>query len=165
MLEAMQMLSSFCQPIFNPHNVRHQSKEEKEGQDSEGLDQRLFYYDVLMTVSESAIPAMPSYDGGERKGVVFDSNQKERCGTTHLVHLWEAQGHLGTLFSMAPSVDMVGRSAQQALAVKWYFHATEEIALCLAGLFSQCFPNYYKKYRAAFDVGIRTLADPGPWLG
>jgi hypothetical protein len=43
--------------------------------------------------------------------------------------------------------------------------ATEAMAVRLAAIFSVCFPQYYQKYRAAFDAGVWYESDPGPWLG
>jgi len=35
----------------------------------------------------------------------------------------------------------------------------------LSACFEVAFPNYYAKYKAAFEAGIWTTKDPGPWLG
>jgi len=66
---------------------------------------------------------------------------------------------------MNPSAAMIGKTAVQGSAAKWYLLATREVALTLAGIFSVCFLKYYEMYKEAFDAGIWTSADPGPWLG
>ena len=53
-----------------------------------------------------------------------------------------------------------------AVEVKYYFIATEALAIYLAKMFKVSFPEYYEKYRHAFAAGhwFGNL-DPGPWLG
>ncbi|GLB45874.1 hypothetical protein LshimejAT787_3500020 [Lyophyllum shimeji] len=85
----------------------------------------------------------------------------ERVGVTHLVHGWEQQGHPG---NFAVSTDIV-RNANAAQTVEWYFQATQSMARRLAAMFKVAFPDYYQKYRRAFNAGVWTRSDPGPWLG
>ncbi|KAG6905514.1 hypothetical protein DXG01_002283 [Tephrocybe rancida] len=35
----------------------------------------------------------------------------------------------------------------------------------LAAMFEVAFPEYYAKYKVAFDAGVWEADDPGPWLG
>lgn len=35
----------------------------------------------------------------------------------------------------------------------------------LAEMFEALFPEYYQRYRKAFDAGVWLRADPGPYLG
>jgi hypothetical protein len=57
------------------------------------------------------------------------------------------------------------RGSHAALAVRWYFRATAEVAEMLSMYFSIAFPAEHKTYRRAFDVGGWLTEDPGPWLG
>lgn len=52
---------------------------------------------------------------------------------------------------------------QQAAA--WYFSATSELGAILAGMFQAAYPDYYKRYRAAFEAGVWCQCDGGPFLG
>ncbi|KAG2029498.1 hypothetical protein BDR03DRAFT_987711 [Suillus americanus] len=46
-----------------------------------------------------------------------------------------------------------------------YFKATETLVLCLAAMFHVAFPEFYEKYRKAFEAGKWTVVDFGPFLG
>jgi hypothetical protein len=167
MLEATQMLSSFCQPVFHPRDVRHRPDDEEPGA-GESRDPRIFYYNVPSSISQPAVPeVLPS--GYYRPGVEVPAASEiplgERRGTTHLVHSWPAQGHPAAKFGMAPSVDMTGKSSAQAQAVQWYYQASAGVAQTLAGMFSVCFPKFYLTYQRAFEAGVWLTSDPGPWLG
>ena len=105
----------------------------------------------------------------------------ERTGVTHLTHSWHAQGHERPTVGLVPShrlkqlTLLIGRilsslhltcaEAPSALAVRWYFRATAEVAQTLGAYFSVAFPAEYEKYRRAFDAGVWLTEDPGPWLG
>jgi hypothetical protein len=94
MLEITQMLSSFCQPAFSFRDIRHKPQEEGPD-DFSASDPRLFYHNVPTTISEQPVMAEPGSFNERRPGVEDSSETEfaERRGTTHLVHLWEAQGH------------------------------------------------------------------------
>jgi len=82
------MLSSFCQPVFHPRDVRHQPDDEEPGA-GEGQDPRIFYYNVPSSISEPAVPeVLPS--GYYRPGVKVPTASKfplvECQETIHLVH-------------------------------------------------------------------------------
>jgi hypothetical protein len=57
------------------------------------------------------------------------------------------------------------KGSYAALAVKYYYRATRNVALLLGEYFSAAFPDEYTKYKEAFDAGVWNLEDPGPWLG
>lgn len=165
MLEVTQTLASFCQPEFNPRDIRHQPQEEGP-QDPQAMDPRLFYSKIPTTISKSPVPG-DSPVNERRPGVEVASQAEfgERRGTMHLVHLWEAQGHPAKKYGMTPSADMTGKSCTQSQATDWYFCASAHVARILAGIFSVCFPKFYQLYRKAFDAGVWLTSDPGPWLG
>lgn len=50
-------------------------------------------------------------------------------------------------------------------ALMGYYRATKKLAKQLGVIFEVLMPECYKKYRSAFDAGVWTRADPGPWLG
>jgi hypothetical protein len=52
-----------------------------------------------------------------------------------------------------------------ALAVKYYFMATWEVAEILKAYFKIAFPEEYLRYQDAFEAGIWEKEDTGPWLG
>jgi len=67
---------------------------------------------------------------------------------------------------MTHSRDMAGRGCCTAqMHVRRYFEATKPVALRLSACFKVAFPDYYAKYKAAFEAGVWTSEDPGPWLG
>ncbi|KAG1722153.1 hypothetical protein EDB19DRAFT_1590646, partial [Suillus lakei] len=45
-----------------------------------------------------------------------------------------------------------------------YFKDTEELALYLAAMFHEAFPNFYMKYEWVFKAGKWAVIDPGPFL-
>jgi hypothetical protein len=159
------MLASICQPEFNPRDIRHRPKGE-EPEDHQALDPRLFYSKIPTTISESPVPSDPPVDEG-RPGVEVASQAEsgERRGTIHLVHLWQAQGRPAEKYGMTPSADMTGKSCTQSQATDWYFCASALVAQKLAGMFSVCFPKFYRLYQKAFEAGVWLTSDPGPWLG
>jgi hypothetical protein len=74
MLEATQMLSSFCQPVFHPRDVCHQPDDEEPGA-GEGQDPRIFYYNVPSSISEPTVSeVLPS--GYYRPGVKVPTASK-----------------------------------------------------------------------------------------
>jgi len=64
---------------------------------------------------------------------------------------------------MVPSKDFhcLGQGAQ---AVKKYLTDTERTLARLASMFQAAFPDYYEKYRKAFEAGYWTKEDKGPWI-
>lgn len=66
---------------------------------------------------------------------------------------------------MTPSRDMTGRTASGQMAVGLYFKLTRPVALFLAQCLKVSFPDYYERYKDAFEAGVWTREDPGPWLG
>jgi hypothetical protein len=42
---------------------------------------------------------------------------------------------------------------------------TKSIARKISAMFKAAFPDWYKKYRQAFDAGVWLRNDPGPFLG
>lgn|ERR1700753_2470606 len=65
---------------------------------------------------------------------------------------------------MVPSADML-RSGQGAMAVNSYFRITQRVSAQLAAMFKAAFPEYYDKYKKAFEAGVWLKEDNGPWLG
>ncbi|KAJ7861146.1 hypothetical protein B0H14DRAFT_2743132 [Mycena olivaceomarginata] len=63
------------------------------------------------------------------------------------------QGHPQGPFM--PSSDFF-RGCQAALAVRYYYRATREVAIYLSCMF---------EYTKAFKAGVWEPADPGPWIG
>lgn len=57
------------------------------------------------------------------------------------------------------------RTAESALAVKYYLRASRPMALRLAALFKKAWPAFYEKYQKAFDAGVWEREDPGPFCG
>ncbi|KAF8230249.1 hypothetical protein L208DRAFT_1282788, partial [Tricholoma matsutake] len=66
--------------------------------------------------------------------------------------------------NLMPSKDSL-RGCQAAMAVKWYYQVTEEVAHLLSAYFKKAFPEYHRQCSKAFSAGIWNLEDPGPWLG
>jgi hypothetical protein len=67
---------------------------------------------------------------------------------------------------MTHSQDMNGRGrcgAEQY--VRRYFEGSRPVAQYLSMCFKVAFPDYYRKYKAAFEAGAWMPEDPGPWLG
>ncbi|KAG0693692.1 hypothetical protein DFH29DRAFT_1007023 [Suillus ampliporus] len=102
------------------------------------------------------------------KGVeyVYQDNTftSELTGVLHLVHGWPDQAHDPEKYGIHPSKNIVS-GAHGAPQVHAYFKATETLALRLAVMFRKSFPEFYDKYRKAFDAGRWTVVDPGPFLG
>ncbi|KAJ7786968.1 hypothetical protein B0H14DRAFT_2956151 [Mycena olivaceomarginata] len=71
------------------------------------------------------------------------------------------QGHPGLSL---PSSDFF-RGCQAALAVRYYYRATREVAIYLSCMFEVAYPEYHAKYTKAFKAGVWEPADPGPWIG
>ncbi|TFK17419.1 hypothetical protein FA15DRAFT_605111, partial [Coprinopsis marcescibilis] len=46
-----------------------------------------------------------------------------------------------------------------------YYSLTKEVATVIGIMFKHAFPEWYKKYQAAFDAGVWLREDPGPFLG
>ena len=46
-----------------------------------------------------------------------------------------------------------------------YYHMTKHIAKTIAAMFKAAFPEWYDRYREAFDAGVWLSDDPGPFLG
>ncbi|KAJ7812200.1 hypothetical protein B0H14DRAFT_2857533 [Mycena olivaceomarginata] len=63
-----------------------------------------------------------------------------------------------------PSSDFF-RGCQAALAVRYYYRATREVAIYLSCMFEVAYPEYHAKYTKAFKAGVWEPADPGPWIG
>jgi hypothetical protein len=49
-------------------------------------------------------------------------------------------------------------------ANRYYFLMTKEVAAMLSEMFKAIFPDYHRKYSAAFDAGVWIQEDTGPWL-
>ncbi|KAJ7930338.1 hypothetical protein B0H13DRAFT_1547700, partial [Mycena leptocephala] len=90
------------------------------------------------------------------------SEKSERAGVTHLVQCWTMQGHPQGPFM--PSSDFF-RGCQAALAVRYYYRSTREVAIYLSCMFEVAYPEYHAKYTKAFKAGVWEPADPGPWIG
>lgn len=88
----------------------------------------------------------------------------ETTGVIHLVHGWPDQAHDPRKDGIHPSKQMVS-GARGAPHVHAYFQATKTLALRLAVMFRKSFPEFYYKYKKAFDAGKWTVVDPGPFLG
>ncbi|GLB36943.1 hypothetical protein LshimejAT787_0312300 [Lyophyllum shimeji] len=151
--EATQYLHSVLHPVSHARDSRHDEHVRtidltpKDSADLPGGNQVPAPEDVRASLGIQAGPPV---------GPVL-----ERVGVTHLVHGWEQQGHPG---NFAVSTDFV-RNANAAQTVEWYFQATQSMARRLAAMFKVAFPDYYQKYRRAFNAGVWTRSDPGPWLG
>ncbi|KAJ7933642.1 hypothetical protein B0H13DRAFT_1855888 [Mycena leptocephala] len=89
------------------------------------------------------------------------SEKSERARVTHLVQCWTMQGHPQGPFM--PSSDYF--RCQAALAVRYYYRATREVAIYLSCMFEVAYPEYHAKYTTAFKAGVWEPADPGPWIG
>ncbi|KAJ7206727.1 hypothetical protein B0H12DRAFT_1270400, partial [Mycena haematopus] len=46
-----------------------------------------------------------------------------------------------------------------------YYNLTDEVTVFIAELFKALFPDFYFKYRKAFEAGVWLSEDKGPWLG
>lgn len=46
-----------------------------------------------------------------------------------------------------------------------YYHITKSVAETIALMFKAAFPEWYFKYKDAFDAGVWLKDDPGPFLG
>jgi len=46
-----------------------------------------------------------------------------------------------------------------------YYFMTKIIAEKISAMFKAAFPQWYEKYRKAFDAGVWLREDPGPFLG
>lgn len=57
------------------------------------------------------------------------------------------------------------KGCSHALAAKYYFIASKEIAILLDALFLASFPDEHGRYKEAFEAGVWQAEDPGPWLG
>ena len=67
---------------------------------------------------------------------------------------------------MTHSRDMAGRGSCTAeISLDRYYVGSRPVALYLSACFQVAFPDYYVKYRAAFEAGVWTAEDPGPWIG
>jgi hypothetical protein len=65
---------------------------------------------------------------------------------------------------MVPSSDLF-RSSSAALALSYYYKATEPAVTHMGHMFKVSFPEEYEEYRTAFAAGRFVTDDPGPWLG
>ncbi|KAG2109525.1 hypothetical protein DEU56DRAFT_920321 [Suillus clintonianus] len=118
-------------------------------------------------------PGGPMTESEDRQSFVLEGVEyvyhdytftSETTGVLHLVHGWPDQAHDATKYGIHPSKNMVS-GPHGAPQVHAYFNATETLALRLAVMFRKAFPEFYKKYRKAFDAGKWTVVDPGPFLG
>ncbi|KAF9470463.1 hypothetical protein BDN70DRAFT_821347, partial [Pholiota conissans] len=62
------------------------------------------------------------------------------------------------------SRDITYTSSSTAKVMSYYL-ATASIARNIAILFKAVMPEYYEKYRKAFDAGVWFTDDPGPFIG
>ena len=108
---------------------------------------------------KDAEPTCPGVKLEEHSSLLY-----EWSGVTHLVHAWYEQGRTGTKSPLIPSGDM-HRTSHSALAVKYYFGATADVAIFLDAYFAVAFPEEHKRYKEAFAAGVWHQEDPGPWLG
>ncbi|KAJ7813520.1 hypothetical protein B0H14DRAFT_2852887 [Mycena olivaceomarginata] len=87
------------------------------------------------------------------------SEKSERAGVTHLVQCWTMQGHPVRIPGVRPrpfipSSDFF-RGCQAALAVRYYYRATREVAIYLSCMFEVAYPEYHAKYTQAFKAGLQ----------
>jgi len=67
---------------------------------------------------------------------------------------------------MTQSQDMHGRGrCGTTQFVRRYYEGSRPVALYLSECFKAAFPDYYQKYKSAFQAGVWMEGDPGPWLG
>ncbi|KAG2038739.1 hypothetical protein BDR03DRAFT_1009490 [Suillus americanus] len=130
--------------------------------------------DFLMKYAKATIRPSETLAETEKRGsfvwegveYVYEDDvfASESTGVIHLVHGWPEQGRDPEKHGIHPSKDMVSgpRGAPHVYA---YFKATETLALRLAAMFRVAFPEFYEKYRKAFEAGKWTVVDPGPFLG
>jgi hypothetical protein len=57
------------------------------------------------------------------------------------------------------------KGSHAAMAVRYYYMATAEVALVLESYFAAAFPTEHAQYKEAFAAGVWLTEDPGPWLG
>ncbi|KAJ2932938.1 hypothetical protein H1R20_g4175, partial [Candolleomyces eurysporus] len=101
----------------------------------------------------------PAYDANSSNSGVLEN---ERAGVLHLVHGWIQQGQPEKGLFISGDVS---RSSSSLAAAGSYYFLTQEIADVLAIMFETVFPDWYAKYRKAFDAGVWVPGDPGPFLG
>ncbi|KAG1863909.1 hypothetical protein F4604DRAFT_1929031 [Suillus subluteus] len=130
--------------------------------------------DFLMKYAKASIPPGETLaETDDRGSFVWEGAEyvyedggfaSESTGVIHLVHGWPEQGRDPEKHGIHPSKDMVSgpRGAPHVYA---YFQVTEALALRLAAMFRVAFPEFYEKYRKAFEAGKWTVVDPGPFLG
>jgi hypothetical protein len=51
------------------------------------------------------------------------------------------------------------------MAVRYYYHGTNRVAIYLDAMFAVSFPEIHDKYQEAFAAGRWIAEDHGPWLG
>ena len=57
------------------------------------------------------------------------------------------------------------RSGTALGGIRCWYRLTQPVALLLAVIFKELFPEDYKEHKKAFDAGVWFEEDPGPWLG
>ncbi|RXW19334.1 hypothetical protein EST38_g6528 [Candolleomyces aberdarensis] len=86
----------------------------------------------------------------------------ERAGVVHLVHGWIQQGQPEKGLFISGDVS---RSSSSLAATGSYYALTQDVADLLAAMFKVAFPDWYSRYREAFDAGVWIPNDTGPFLG
>lgn len=125
-----------------------------------------------------------SYQVKGGTGAEYEENpelipMEERAGVHHLVSGWVQQAQpekvsmLNRMKKLAMTVKFQGlflsseftKSGVGLTAIHGYYSATRLLAQRLSIMFEVLMPEQYEKYREAFDAGVWTQDDPGPWLG
>jgi hypothetical protein len=106
--------------------------------------------------------------------------RSEQCGVAHLVHGWIQQNMPNKVILFHyPSMPYFVKKNYQGLFISGdishssttlaaagsYYYMTKSIAETIGAMFKATFPEWYDRYKEAFDAGVWLSEDPGPFLG